>query len=573
MSITGDMFTSLNKIRSSLCLRFAERLILHRKLYHNILPTTCVHGLSYHLHHRYDSFANRFHGYSLQSPGVSQRRNLCNPNKNDDNNDEESEDPNVYTDAEADYAVNQSIPKTLTTMIVPEVWPIVPIIAIHGTPVFPRFLKIIDITQPSLISLIKRKVRLNQPYAGVFLKKNDSRDDTPVHDLEEIYPVGTFVQIIELQDLGTRLRMVVQSHRRIKVIKSVTEASEVNGHNNDKQPKRRSRRQKANNISSDLKIPEFGSEHPDNMADILLAQVENVLPEKFEMTEQLRTRSQEIGQIIREIIELNPLYRYSLSQMMQGQRAVDNPEYLSDLGAALTGAEHQELQRILEETSIPKRLELTYELLRKELELSNLQQKIGKEVEKKVKQEHRERMFREQMKLIKKELGTEKDDKDNLEEKFRLRLKDLVVPKHVMEVIEEELNKLSLLDNHSSEFSVTRNYLDWLTNLPWGKYSEENFDLHRAKQILEEDHYGMEDVKKRILEFIAVSHLRGKSQGKILCFHGPPGVGKTSIAKSIARALNREVSFLISSNFQPCEFKLSLDSCVRVILESILPDP
>ena len=95
-------------------------------------------------------------------------------------------------------------------------------------------------------------------------------------------------------------------------------------------------------------------------------------------------------------------------------------------------------------------------------------------------------------------------------------------------------------------FSVSRNYLDWLTNLPWGKTTEECLDLLRAQQILDEDHYGMEDVKKRILEFIAVSSLKGSTQGKILCFLGPPGVGKTSIAKSIARALHREVNPLFS---------------------------
>ncbi|XP_035508830.1 lon protease homolog, mitochondrial-like [Morone saxatilis] len=109
-----------------------------------------------------------------------------------------------------------------------------------------------------------------------------------------------------------------------------------------------------------------------------------------------------------------------------------------------------------------------------------------------------------------------------------------------MDVINEELNKLGLLDNHSSEFNVTRNYLEWLTSMPWGTNSEENLKLDRAKEVLEEDHYGMDDVKKRILEFIAVSQLRGSTQGKILCFYGPPGVGKTSIARSIARALNRQ---------------------------------
>lgn len=179
-------------------------------------------------------------------------------------------------------------------------------------------------------------------------------------------------------------------------------------------------------------------------------------------------------------------------------------------------------------------------LLKKEYELSKLQQKIGREVEEKVKQQHRKYILHEQLKVIKKELGLEKEDKDAIEEKYRERIREKVVAKPVMDVIEEELTKLSFLENHSSEFNVTRNYLDWLTSLPWGVTSPENLKIQEASDILEQDHYGMEDIKKRILEFIAVSQLKGTTQGKILCFHGPPGVGKTSIARSIARALNRE---------------------------------
>uniref|UniRef100_A0A5K3FZD6 endopeptidase La n=1 Tax=Mesocestoides corti TaxID=53468 RepID=A0A5K3FZD6_MESCO len=172
--------------------------------------------------------------------------------------------------------------------------------------------------------------------------------------------------------------------------------------------------------------------------------------------------------------------------------------------------------------------------------MGRLQMQIGKEVEEKVKTQHRKYMLSEQLKVIKRELGMEKDDKDAIAEKFRARLANLTVPKAVTEVIDEELSKLSVLDHHSSEFNVTRNYLDWLTNLPWGLTSEENLDLARARVVLDEDHYGLDDVKRRILEFIAVSQLKGTTQGKIICFHGPPGTGKTSIARSIARALNRQ---------------------------------
>jgi Lon-like ATP-dependent protease len=146
----------------------------------------------------------------------------------------------------------------------------------------------------------------------------------------------------------------------------------------------------------------------------------------------------------------------------------------------------------------------------------------------------------EQLKLIKKELGLEHDEKDSIMEKFNERLKEKKVPEPVQKVIQEELSKLSTLEVSSSEFNVCRNYLDWLTVLPWGMEKEENFDLKHAQTVLDEDHYGLVNLKERILEFIAVGKMKGTVQGKIICFVGPPGVGKTSIGKSIARALKRE---------------------------------
>lgn len=474
----------------------------------------------------------------------------------------------------------------LTAVTVPEVWPQVPVIAIARNPVFPKFIKIVEVSDPHLVSLIRRKVKLGQPYAGVFMKKDEANESEVVNSLDDIYSTGTFVQIHELQDLGEKLRMIVMAHRRIKIQKQIVEDAEpVEG---DKTRKRRRRRQVAATngnsesdavdpalanealssskpsedpslvsedpaITVDAQAPEKVSEvqPPSPVSGVYIVEVENAVQEKFENTEEVKALSQEVVKTIRDIISLNPLYRESVQQMIQsGQRVVDNPVYLSDLGAALTAADPKELQEILEEVNVPKRLYMTLSLLKKEFELSKLQQKIGKEVEEKVKQQHRKYMLHEQLKVIKKELGIEKDDKDAIEEKFRKRLTELIVPPHVSEVIDEELNKLSFLDNHSSEFSVTRNYLDWLTSLPWGKSSEENVELKKASEVLDEDHYGMDDVKKRILEFIAVSQLKGSTQGKILCFHGPPGVGKTSIARSIAKALSREVCLVICCNIE-----------------------
>nr|XP_019936132.1 PREDICTED: lon protease homolog, mitochondrial [Paralichthys olivaceus] len=448
----------------------------------------------------------------------------------------------------------------LTTMMVPEVFPNVPLIAVSRNPVFPRFIKIIEVKNKALMELLRRKVRLAQPYAGVFLKRDDNNESDVVESLDAVYSTGTFVQIHEMQDLGDKLRMIVMGHRRIRITRQLEvepdEAatppvcSESEPESLSKAPPRRkskrSRKDQPGPLAEQLedKISEADLSpelQPLPSSDILMVEVDNVHHEQFTVTEEVKALTAEIVKTIRDIIALNPLYRESVLQMMQaGQRVVDNPIYLSDMGAALTGAESHELQDVLEEINIPKRLYKALSLLKKEYELSKLQQRLGREVEEKIKQTHRKYLLQEQLKIIKKELGLEKEDKEAIEEKFRERLKDRTVPQHIMDVINEELNKLGLLDNHSSEFNVTRNYLDWLTSMPWGTNSDENLALERAKEVLEEDHYGMDDVKKRILEFIAVSQLRGSTQGKILCFYGPPGVGKTSIARSIARALNRQ---------------------------------
>lgn len=389
------------------------------------------------------------------------------------------------------------------------------------------------------------------------MKCDENDESEVVGDLSQIHPIGTFVQIHELQDLGDKLRMVVMAHRRIKIneliVEDAVETAEAAQDDNVAPSKRKiknrtSRKRKEDKVEAVEDSPATEKSAADDepplvqqSPQVLMVQVENVVHDKFVMNEEVKALTQEIIKTIRDILALNPLYRESIQQMLhQGQRVVDNPVYLADLGAALTAAEPADLQEVINEINIPKRLVLTLSLLKKDLELTRLQQKIGREVEEKVKAQHRKYMLQEQLKVIKKELGLEKDDKDAIDEKFRARLKDKIVPDAIKETIDEELNKLGFLDNHSSEFNVTRNYLDWLTSLPWGVSSVENLELDRAGQVLDEDHYGMEDVKKRILEFIAVSELKKSTQGKILCFYGPPGVGKTSIARSIAKALNRE---------------------------------
>ncbi|KAL9903601.1 lon protease homolog, mitochondrial isoform X2 [Glossina fuscipes] len=462
-----------------------------------------------------------------RSLAICARRLCSNRNKRDEEEELIEQEPH-------EYIINKE-PQLPATVAVPEVWPHLPLLAIRRNPVFPRFMKILEVTNPMLIDLLRRKVKLNQPYLGIFMKKDSETDNEVVDKLDDIFKIGTFAQIQELQDLGDKLRMVVVAHRRIKITGQILE---------ELVPTKKATAAKKPETSKTSKQPYSNAAAPgatSSTSPILMVEVINIQHENFKQTEEVKALTQEVIKTIRDIITMNPLYRESLQQMLhQNQRVVDNPVYLCDLGASLSAAEPEELQKIMEEMDIPKRLLLALAVLKKELELSKLQQKIGREVEEKVKQQHRKYILHEQLKVIKKELGIEKDDKDAIGEKYREKLKTKKVPSIVMTVIDEELNKLNFLESHSSEFNVTRNYLDWLTSLPWGVTSKENLDLEEATKILDNDHYGMDDIKKRILEFIAVSHLKGTTQGKILCFHGPPGVGKTSIARSIARALNRE---------------------------------
>lgn len=218
----------------------------------------------------------------------------------------------------------------------------------------------------------------------------------------------------------------------------------------------------------------------------------------------------------------------------------DEPDKLADFAAAVSTGDTEDLQAVLESLSLEDRLQKALLILKKELINAQLQSKISRDVESKIQKRQREYYLMEQLKGIKKELGMESDGKDKLVERFKEKAGKLAMPEGVKKVFDEELNKLMHLEPAASEFNVTRNYLDWLTAIPWGVHSPENFNIAHASKVLDEDHYGLKDVKDRILEFLAVGKLRGTVEGKIICLAGPPGVGKTSIGKSIARALGRQ---------------------------------
>ncbi len=258
-----------------------------------------------------------------------------------------------------------------------------------------------------------------------------------------------------------------------------------------------------------------------------------------QISKALKAYSISIITTIKELLKLNPLFKEEL-QIFLGHSDFTEPGKLADFAVALTTASREELQEVLEAFDLQKRIDLALVLLKKELDVSRLQNSINMKIEQTISKTQREFFLREQLKTIKKELGLEKEDRTCDTEKFEQRLKKRVVPPSVMQVIKDEMEKWQSLEPSSAEYAVSRNYLDWLTIVPWGVMSPENDNLQHAEKVLEKDHYGLEDIKERILEFISVGKLSGGVKGSIVCLVGPPGVGKTSIGKSIARALGRE---------------------------------
>ncbi|MCC6709776.1 MAG: endopeptidase La [Gammaproteobacteria bacterium] len=242
---------------------------------------------------------------------------------------------------------------------------------------------------------------------------------------------------------------------------------------------------------------------------------------------------------IKELLPLNPLYKESLKAFLD-RYTPDDASPLTDFAAAMTSADGEQLQEILETVPLLRRMEKVLLLIQHELEVAGLQTEIRQRVESRISEQQREFFLKEQLKEIQKELGISKDDKTVEIERFRDRLRDCVVPDDAQKRIDDELQKFALLESGSPEYGVTRNYLDALTSLPWGKYSHDRLDLDHARKVLDRDHAGLDDVKDRIIEFLAVGKLRGEMAGSILLLVGPPGVGKTSIGHSIADALGRK---------------------------------
>jgi len=367
------------------------------------------------------------------------------------------------------------------------------ILPLANRPFFPHQIIPLILDREPWEETIKAITESSHKLLGLVLVKKDTVDDVQA---EDFYEMGTACRLHRIAQAEDKLQIVVEGLQRFKIKDWVSK----------KRPF----------VINARYYPETPHDDVEEVKPYVLAAVN----------------------IIKELLPLNPLYNEELKIFVQRSNPED-PSPLADFAASLTTANKTELQDILDTTPILKRLEKVLVLLNKELQQAKAQVEIRKQVEDKMEKHQREFFLREQLKAIQKELGIEKDDRTAEIDTFKERLKKLTVPKAAKKRIDEELDKLSMLEVGSAEYAITRNYLDWLTLLPWGQYSDDKLDLKDARAVLERDHEGLKDVKDRIMEFLAVGKLKGSISGTILLLIGPPGVGKTSIGRSVASAVGR----------------------------------
>ena len=375
------------------------------------------------------------------------------------------------------------------------------IIPLHDRPMFPKMMGPIMIEEPALQQALMDIEDKNAPlYLGLLLT-HPSEDSLPrmPQTIDDFFRVGVVVRVLQVSVAkpGAPMQMLVQALERFDVV----EMERIKG--------------------------------------VFRAEVQYWLDGKGENTEEIKAYAVAIIDCIKELVNLNPLFKEGLSLLIERINLSD-PSALADFSASMTTSSGTEIQEILETREVRVRIEASLVLLKKELEITKLKAQISKRIEDQLSKQQREFFLKQQLQEIKKELGLAKDESESEIDKFQQRLKKLVLTDEARERIQEELEKLRLLGPSSAEFNVSRAYLDWLTVLPWGVYTEDNYDIDKASEILNNDHYGLEDVKDRILELISVGIVKGDISGSIILLVGPPGVGKTSVGQSIARSLGRQ---------------------------------
>ncbi|MCL2127971.1 MAG: endopeptidase La, partial [Treponema sp.] len=377
-----------------------------------------------------------------------------------------------------------------------------PLVALMGRPIFPGIFTPIMIGNPVDVKVIDDAVAGDAMIGLVMLS---TETETP--SIADLYKVGTAAKIVKkinLPDGGVNI--FISTLKRFRVKKSLHDSNPI------------------------------------------VAAVE-YLEEEEDGTSEVKALTRALISEMKQISENNPLFS---EEMRLNMINIDHPGKIADFIASILNIDKAEQQKILEILNVRKRMELVLVFIKKEQELLRIQKKIQKEINEKIEKSQRDYFLKEELKAIKNELGMTTDAKSSDHQRFKEKIDSFKFEGEVKEAVEQELEKFSLMEPNSAEYIVTRNYLDVIVSLPWNEPGPENFNMKNAQAILEADHYGLKDVKSRIVEYLAVRKLRGDSAaakspggakvpaGSIVCLVGPPGVGKTSVGRSIARALGKQ---------------------------------
>jgi ATP-dependent Lon protease len=368
---------------------------------------------------------------------------------------------------------------------------VLPLLPLRGLVVFPHMILHFDVGRPKSVKALEEAMMKDQL---VFLSaQKEPGEEDPEKD--NVYPVGTIAKIKQMLRLpGDTIRVLVEGLNRARII-------------------------------------EYVSEEPYYQVSIKESRTKKALPQNPETEALLR-------QVVAYFEKYAKLTNRIPADTSFSVTAMEDYARLSDVIAANMVLKLEQKQRILGETSTKKRLEKILDILVKEIEILEVEQNINTKVRQQIDKSQREYYLREQLKVIQNELGEGGQFSDEIEE-FNEKIKNADLPEYARLKALKELDRLSKTYSSSAESSVIRTWLDLIVELPWNFKTEEKLDLENAEKTLDEDHYGLNKVKERMLEYLAIRKLKNGLQGPIICLIGPPGVGKTSIAKSIAKALNR----------------------------------
>jgi len=383
----------------------------------------------------------------------------------------------------------------LDLLELPSTYPLIPT---RDVVVFPYMVFPLFIGRPFSIKAVEEALDNNQRYIFLSLQKDKEKEILTKKDIHEIGVVATIIRMMKLED--NRIKILVQgvSRGRIKELKKVDDYYQV--------------------------------------------EVEIIEDPEVEETLEVQALKHSLKDLLDKAISLG---KQIVPDLVEIIKSVEEPGRLADLVASILDIKAEEAQQILEILDPVERLRFVHDKFLKEVGILELQQKIRISAREAIEKDQREYFLRQQIKAIQEELG-ERDEKQEEIENYKKKIEESGMPDEIKEEALKQLKRLEKMHPDSAEAGVIRTYLDWLVELPWNKRTKDRLDLKIAKKILDEDHYDLEKIKERILEYLAVLKLKKESskdksiKGPILCFVGPPGVGKTSLGRSIAKALNRK---------------------------------